>query len=109
LSIVSVLIVMMRHSLSARFVAHFMSLALTAPCSVISPVLRNRGHSPGSICHLFVLIRYCTYIRFALVDSVHVLDGLLPVITFKLMRNPQLGFQLMLRISEIDYKTQFLA
>jgi hypothetical protein len=24
----------------------FLSLALTAPCSVISPVLGNRGHSP---------------------------------------------------------------
>jgi hypothetical protein len=29
-----------------EFVAHFMSLALTAPCSVISPLLGNRGHSP---------------------------------------------------------------
>jgi hypothetical protein len=46
LSIVSVLRVMTRHSLSARFVAHFMSLALTTPCSVISPLLGNRGHFP---------------------------------------------------------------
>jgi hypothetical protein len=46
LSIVSVMRVMTRHSLSTRFVAHFMSLALSAPCSMISPVLRNRGHFP---------------------------------------------------------------
>jgi hypothetical protein len=46
LSIVSVLRVMARHSLSARFVAHSMSLVLTAPCFVISPLLVNRGHSP---------------------------------------------------------------
>jgi hypothetical protein len=46
LSIVSVLRVMKRHSLSVRFVAHFMSLALTAPFSVISQLLGNRGHSP---------------------------------------------------------------
>jgi hypothetical protein len=46
LSIVSVLRVMTRHSLSARFVAHFMSLALIAPYSVIFPLLGNRDHSP---------------------------------------------------------------
>jgi hypothetical protein len=61
LSIVSVLIVMTRHSLSALFVAHFMSLALTAPCSVISPLLGNRGHSPWSPPHVWrdgVVITY---------------------------------------------------
>jgi hypothetical protein len=46
LSIVSVMRVMTRHSLSTRFVAHFMSLALTAPCSMISQLLGNKGHSP---------------------------------------------------------------
>jgi hypothetical protein len=46
LSIVSVMRVMTRHSLNARFVAHFMSLALIAPYCVISSLLRNRGHFP---------------------------------------------------------------
>jgi hypothetical protein len=61
LSIVSVLIVMTRHSLSALFVAHFMSLARTAPCSVISPLLGNRGHSPLPSPHVWrdgVVITY---------------------------------------------------
>jgi hypothetical protein len=53
LSIVSALRVMTRHLLSARIVAHFMSLALTAPCCVISPMLRNRGHFPHSPCHVW--------------------------------------------------------
>ena len=42
LNIVSALRMMMRHSLSARIVAHFMSLALTAPYCVISSMLRSR-------------------------------------------------------------------
>jgi hypothetical protein len=56
-------------------------------------------------CHLFILSRYCTYIRIALVDSDHVLVGLLPFITFKLMRNPQFGFRLMFRSFKSDYMT----
>jgi hypothetical protein len=56
-------------------------------------------------CHLFIHIRYYTYIGIALVDSDHVLVGILPVITFKLMRNPQIGFRLMLRSPESDYMT----
>jgi hypothetical protein len=39
------------------------------------------------------------------VDSVHVFVGLLPVITFKLMRNPQFGFRLMLRSPKSNYMT----
>jgi hypothetical protein len=72
LSIVSVLRVMTRHSFSARFVAHFMSLALTAPCSVISPVLGNRGHSPWFPCHVWRDGVVVTYL--SLFDIVHILE-----------------------------------
>jgi hypothetical protein len=72
LSIVSVLRVMMRHSLSARFVAHFMSLVLTAPCFVISPVLGNRGHSPKSPCHVWRDGVVVTYL--SLFDIVQILE-----------------------------------
>jgi hypothetical protein len=46
LSIVSALRVMARNLLSARLMAHYMSLALIAPCCAISPLLRNRDHFP---------------------------------------------------------------
>jgi hypothetical protein len=72
LSIVSVLRVMTTHSLNARFVAHFMSLALTAPCSVISPVLGNRGHSPKSPYHDWRNGVVVTYL--SLFDIVQILE-----------------------------------
>jgi hypothetical protein len=72
LSIVSVLIVMTRLSMSAWFVAHFMSLALTAPYIVISPVLGNRGHSPWSPSHVWRDGVGVTYL--SLFDIGHILE-----------------------------------
>jgi hypothetical protein len=72
LSIVSVLRVMTRHSWSARLVAHFMSLALTALCSVVSPVLGNRGHSPRSPFHVWRDGVVVTFL--SLFDIIHLLE-----------------------------------